>query len=92
MSRGGILTPVELEHLMSTARIQTVVCRYRGCIRIGRWFLRRVLRGGVVQEGKYCDEHEQEFGDQNLRRFARVIGKRVETITDEAGEFLGVRA
>ena len=85
------LTHVQLSELLDLARVKTKICRYRGCQRIGRWYLRRVIKGGLVQEGHYCDECEERFGEQNLRRFARSVGKRVETLSDAEGEFRGVQ-
>ncbi|KKK63849.1 hypothetical protein LCGC14_2990140 [marine sediment metagenome] len=92
MADGNILTNLEVQNLMDIARLNsTTLCRFRGCQKLGRWFLRRFVKGGGVQEGRYCDECEDRFGEQNLRRFAKLVGKRVQTLTDAEGEFRGVQ-
>ncbi len=65
-------------------------CRYRGCSEDGLYFMRRELKNGSIQEGLFCDEHDEKFGEQNLRRWAHSIGTRVETLTDQEGTFRGV--
>lgn len=47
--------------------IQTT-CVIRGCSVIGEYFMRRVKRDGTFQEGLMCDEHDQRYGEENLRR------------------------
>ena len=78
-------------------------CRYRGCSHPGRYYLRRSLKHGAVQAGLYCEDCDERFGEQNLRREARMAGGRVVTLRDEprsgvdpdkygeCGEFRGVQ-
>ncbi len=65
-------------------------CRYRGCSEDGLYFMRRELKNGSIQEGLFCDEHDEKFGEQNLRRWAHSLGTRVEILEDREGAFRGV--
>ena len=67
------------------------LCRFRGCQEIGMYYMRRQLRGDAVQEGIYCEKHEQQFGEENLRRAARESGGRVHTLVDSAGKYRGIK-
>ena len=66
-------------------------CRYRGCVSPGKYYLRRSLKHGIIQTGMYCDECDERFGEQNLRRAARAMGGKVITLTDEDGDFRGIQ-
>ena len=65
-------------------------CRYRGCSEDGLYFMRRELKNGTIQSGLFCVEHDEKFGEQNLRRWAHSIGARVEILTDQGVTFRGV--
>lgn len=64
-------------------------CRYRGCPSRGLFFLNRQVRSGI-QKGLYCDSHEKEFGEQNLRREAKEDNATVGTLVDSEGDFRGI--
>ena len=74
------------------ARIEAarVPCRFRGCSNDGEFYLRRLLKEGGIQQGYFCDEHDEKFGEQNLRRWAREIHSSIGLLRDEKGEFRGV--
>ena len=83
----GMLTPedaVELYKLFGDGEQEeeTVLCRFRGCSEVGAFYMRRQLRGEAVQEGIYCEKHDQQFGEENLRRAARESEGRVHTLVD----------
>ena len=50
-------------------------CSYRGCYEDGLYYLTRYLRGGVARPGLYCDVHERQFGDENLRRYEKLYSQ-----------------
>ena len=54
----------EIDRALDAARPK---CRYRGCGNPGRYFMRRRMRRGVVQQGLYCEACEVRFGNQNLK-------------------------
>ncbi len=46
----------------------------KGCEETGEYFIRRPLRRGDSQVGLVCDEHEQQYGDVNMRKLTREEG------------------
>ena len=50
-----------------------ITCMLKGCRRPAEFYLRRPLRDGSFQAGLVCDEHEQQYGDANLRKLAREM-------------------
>ena len=102
MTTFSFLTPDQIETLKFSigekeaaeeeARIEAarVPCRFRGCSKDGVFYLKRLLKEGGIQQGYFCDSHEERFGEQNLRRWARETNSVVATFKDDAGEFRGV--
>ena len=88
----SVLTPEQaarLTGIIEDAR-PWVPCKYRGCLDRGTFYMRRQLRKGMEQHGMYCDEHDQQFGEENLNRWAHEVKGSVETIRDPYGEYRAV--
>ena len=66
------LSEDQIKHLQGLLEAPTY-CRYRGCHERGEFLLRRKLRNGNEQVGLFCAEHEEQFGDENLKRWAKMI-------------------
>ena len=72
-----------------------VQCSYRKCKSDGEFFLMRRLRaatGGYIDSpGFYCEQHDTQFGEQNLRRWAKESQGMVVWMRDAEGDFRGLR-
>ncbi len=51
-------------------------CSWRGCGKVGEYYLRRVTARGRATNGMYCDEHEKQEGDKNLAKHSRGLAMR----------------
>ena len=90
-----LLTNLQVDELrmsLNGSAPQTVKCRLRGCQDDGEFFMRRQTRYGGIQEGLYCARHDDEFGTQNLKAWAKELGQMLVVQTDEEGQFVGVGA
>lgn len=92
MVGNAVLTEGDLRSLQEALAkpVAPPACRYRGCQSVGEFYLRRMLRAGQVQSGLYCGGHEEQFGEANLRKWAREYGGQVAWLTDAEGSFRGV--
>ncbi len=89
----SVLTEFQVDELkvsLNGSESKMVACRLRGCHDDGEFFMRRQTRHGGVQEGLYCDRHEEQFGLQNLKIWAKQLGKMLVIQTDVEGQFIGV--
>ena len=76
--------------LDSRKRVVNNTCKWRTCTEKGEYFARKRIRGNRIQQGKYCDKHEDIIGYKNLKKFARQVGGVVTTLRDSEGDYQGV--
>ncbi len=50
-------------------------CVLRGCTKGAKYFMRRPIRGGEVQPGLYCVEHDQIYGARVLQKLRARVRK-----------------
>lgn len=79
-----------LEDLPTIINPDDAPCIVRGCPDGGEFFLQRVLRSGGVQRGLYCNDHDQQYGVENLRRWAKETHGTLGEVVDVEGTFPAV--